>query len=449
MLANFITEYHAKNRLLSAHYVEVGAKEFYRGLFPVGTFERAGVTEDEKPNGLALEIQGKGKAYHHIITDDLPIEALLKKEFVIMSAISYFGRSRSGKNARYIYALTFDIDGVKENNLKDLIYQVKNNVIPRPTFIVNSGGGIHLYYQFKNPLPMYPRNQEYLRKLKHCLTKIIWNDYTSDREDIEYQSILQGFRMVGSPTKMGNSYIVRAYKTGEKIDIEYLFSFLRNTDKKELGLLKEYRKAKVTKEEAQILYPEWYQAKVIEKKNSARWHIKKDLYYWWLNRIKTEIQLHHRYFAIMSLAIYAKKCDIEENELRKDAYSLLEVFDKLTVSEDNHFTVDDIEAALSMYNEDYVTFPRDNIARVTNLYIKQNKRNGRKQAVHMQIMRATRDILYPNGEWRNVAGRPTKEIEIRNYMHAHPDATKSDIKKELNISYDTIRKYYDKIKAEL
>ena len=138
-----------------------------------------------------------------------------------------------------------------------------------------------------------------------------------------------------------------------------------------------------------------------------------------------------------------------ENELRKDAYSLLEVFDKLTVSEDNHFTVDDIEAALSMYNEDYVTFPRDNIARVTNLYIKQNKRNGRKQAVHMQIMRATRDILYPNGEWRNVAGRPTKEIEIRNYMHAHPDATKSDIKKELNISYDTIRKYYDKIKAEL
>ena len=53
----------------------------------------------------------------------------------------------------------------------------------------------------------------------------------------------------------------------------------------------------------------------------------------------------------MTLAIYAKKCGIEE-ELRQDVYSLLLPYDEMSIEEVNRFTRDDVEAALSMFNED-------------------------------------------------------------------------------------------------
>lgn len=49
-------------------------------------------------NGVALEIQGDGKAHRHVITDELKeLEDIKDTEFTIMSPISYFGRKRNGK----------------------------------------------------------------------------------------------------------------------------------------------------------------------------------------------------------------------------------------------------------------------------------------------------------------------------------------------------------------
>ena len=48
---------------------------------------------------------------------------------------------------------------------------------------------------------------------------------------------------------------------------------------------------------------------------------KRQLYDWWLHRIGDEIRVGHRFYGIMTLAIYAKKCGISEDELRRDAFS--------------------------------------------------------------------------------------------------------------------------------
>lgn len=48
--------------------------------------------------------------------------------------------------------------------------------------------------------------------------------------------------------------------------------------------------------------------------------------------------------------------------------------------------------SLEMYNEDYVTFPRDDIAKISGLTMPVNKRNRRKHADHSEIARAIRDI---------------------------------------------------------
>ena len=61
-------------------FEEVDPLEFYRDLFPEGTFEERGVFSG-KPNGILVQVK-----------DDLEgIKESLGQENVIMSPISYFG----------------------------------------------------------------------------------------------------------------------------------------------------------------------------------------------------------------------------------------------------------------------------------------------------------------------------------------------------------------------
>ena len=74
--------YREKNEHLEKFLEPVTPFEFYREIFPVGSFERKGHFEDEKGNGIAvtvppkaagiaLEIQEEGKAKRYTITDEL------------------------------------------------------------------------------------------------------------------------------------------------------------------------------------------------------------------------------------------------------------------------------------------------------------------------------------------------------------------------------------------
>ena len=181
--------YREKNAHLDQFLEPVEPYEFYREIFPKGSFERKGHYEDAKgnaialtvpkkqdsqENGVALEIEGDGKTRRHLITDELEeLGEIQNTDFTIMSPISYFGRQRSGKNARYLYALVFDLDGVYMPQLRDTLHQMNKDIIPKATFIVNSGTGLHLYYVLTEPVPMYPHNQKILKELKYSLTRFI------------------------------------------------------------------------------------------------------------------------------------------------------------------------------------------------------------------------------------------------------------------------------------
>ena len=58
---------------------------------------------------------------------------------------------------------------------------------------------MNIYYVFDNPIDLYPNIKIQLKSLKYDLTFRMW-EYggTSQIEAIQYQSINQGFRMVGS-----------------------------------------------------------------------------------------------------------------------------------------------------------------------------------------------------------------------------------------------------------
>ena len=336
--------------------------------------------------------------------------------------------------------------------LRDTLHQMNREIIPAATYVVNSGTGLHLYYFMERPIPMYPQNQKFLKELKYALTRRIWNRFTSKIKEPQVQGVLQGFRVVGSGTKLGVDYPVVAYRFGKPVSIDYLIKFLPDTNgdfQHVTGLL---RKSTMSLEEAKEKYPDWYERRIVQGDKRGRWTVKRDLYDWWLRRIETEITVGHRFYGIMTLAIYAVKCRIDEDELRRDAYRLMDVFDDLSYEDSNRFVKDDVEKALEMYNENYVTFPRNDIAKFSGISIPVNKRNWRKQDEHLQwcrIIQQANDSV-DGTDWRSGNGRPDKEQQIREYMLAHPEIKKkTDIAKALGIHRNTIAKYYDEIRSEM
>ena len=450
--------YQEKNEHLERFLEPVTPFEFYREIFPVGSFERKGHFEDAKGNGIAvtvpkaagiaMEITGNGKAKRYTITDELSeLSEVFDTDFTIMSPLSYFGRQRCGRNARYLYALVFDLDGVGMPQLRDTLHQMNKDILPQATFVVNSGTGLHLYYVLGEPIPMYPHNQKCLKELKYSLTRQIWNRYTSTIKEPQMQGILQGFRVVGSGSKLGREYPVTAYRLGGRVTLEKLLEFIPDSNGERQQLIGLMRKGRLSLSEAKEKYPDWYERRIIKKERRGRWTVKRDLYDWWLHRIKDEIRVGHRFYGIMTLAIYAKKCGIDEAELREDAFSLLQPYDDMSVEEINRFTKDDVVCALEMFNEDYVTFPRDDIAKISGLTMPVNKRNWRKQSEHIRLMNLIRDEINGNKNWRNKNGRPigsgTAQGRVQEWRQLHPGGRKADCHRDTGLDPKTIRKWWD------
>lgn len=432
---------------LQTYFEELQPFDFYRSIFPAGELETKGQQVQGKYNAIAVELlpqedpKERANALRHVITDDLQLlkDLLQSDNFIIMSPISYAGRSRQASNARFIYAIAIDLDGITEPHyLHDLFQQIEVDYIPQPTYIVFSGTGLHLYYQLEKPLPCFKNIVKQLADLKRALTKKIWNSYiTSLHDKPQIESLFQGFRIAGGITKDGSR--TRVFETGNKVDIEYLNNFVADEYK-----MKDYTyRSELTLKEAAAKYPEWYDRRIINKEPKGTWTCKRDLYDWWYKRIYTEAAEGHRYYSIMVLSIYAKKCGIDYKELEADAFKIVDHLDLLTTTEDNHFTRADTLAALEMYNDNYKTFPIDSIVNLTNIPIKKNKRNGRSQQLHLKIARSNKAILKDAGELKN-DGRPSMKKIVDEWQLQNPGGSKAECMKDTGLSKSTVYRHWNK-----
>ena len=426
---------------------EVPYMDFYRDIFPVGSFEQRGVYENGKYNGIAVAIeQGGQRTKRMTITDDLrAIEDMAATDdFCLMSPISYVGKSRQSSNARLMYALAIDLDGVESFKQWDfLMEQIERGHemlsfvwgLPRPTYLVSSGTGIHLYYVFDRPVPLFQNIVEQLEVLKKRLTWQAWTQGASSLHDnVQYESLFQGFRIVGTITKTGGR--CRAFRVGEKVSVEYLNRFVPEDYRvKNFVYQSDLRLA-----EAKEKYPEWYQRRVVEKRPKKTWTCKKDLYDWWIRKLTAGAEQGHRYWCIMTLATYAKKCGVSREVLEEDAYGLIPLMN----ARGDKFTEDDVLHALEAFSDSYITYPIDTIVNRTGIPIEKNKRNGRKQDVHLMGARAIQEINDKvNGtNWRVGNGRPSKQEIVEVWQQQHPDGTKKQCKDDTGLTYPTIRKWW-------
>ena len=386
--------------------------------------------------------KGNMKLYNLIDSSD---------NFCMIAPISYAGRVRKNDNARYMYALCIEVDHIKpKTGLQELIYSWVRDflAVPEPTYIVCSGAGLHLYFVFERPIPLWRNVFEQLTEVKKYFTPILWSQYISLASDaIQYESINQPFRCVGTRTKAG-SYAL-AFKVGKKITIEQLNSFLP----KELKLNCVY-KSKHTLDEAKRLYPEWYQRRIEQGQERGCYNRHKPIYYNWIDKILKGAVVGKRYNCLENLCSLAVQCNIEPEQVEADCRRIAEHFERLTDSDDNHFTEYDVLCALKTYHtasasEQAYRRKIEYITKKTGIPLTPNKRNGRKQIVHLMGARALQQINdQVNGtNWREGNGRPkesgTKAQQVFEYRAAHPDAKKVDCIRETKLSKPTVYKWWN------
>ena len=429
-----------------------------------------------------------------VLKDDYQSKDWLQtRYFALMAPITYVGKSTANKNARFLYAFAIDLDGVGIEQLKVLFIYMSRRwskgllqglpIIPMPNIIVNSGHGLHLYYIMRYPLALYEWNAKLLQQFSRALYHLVWypaneksgEPGTSTEKKIHCLGIYHSFRMPETMTKplrvnkktkepVWDGVPIRAWKMRSEpytlFDLAKNFAYddefkKRFTPKVMSELERGGRMLnpnRLNLEEARKKYgEEWYG----NRGKKGRFTTSRALYDWWLKKIsnpsKGGVKEGHRYFCVMALAAFANKCGIEEEELTRDAESLLGSFEDLTTKENNHFSMSDIHAALKAFkSENSVRWSPRMIEHWTDIEMKKTKRNKRKQNIHLAGARAIQNINDPEGTWR---GRKHETLDnskiaatIKEWMMNHPDCTnKSACARDLNMSRTTVTKWWNEI----
>lgn len=442
-------------------FPSVSALDFYYDLFgedlepqrmpeDYRTGEYAAIAVELLPDGLDKKGHPKFKARRTTVTRDLSeLYGLIERSenFCMMSALSYAGKQRTNKNARYLYALVIEIDDIKpKSGVNELVYSWQRPVstLPQPTYIVCSGNGLHLYFVFERPVPLYSYIFEQFSDAKTYLTRPFWSSYvTTASQKVQYESVNQAFRLVGTKGKKDSQYAM-AFQTGPKITIEYLNRFLPQS----LRIDSVY-KSKLSLEAAKERYPEWYQRRIVEGKDRGHWIRHPGIYYDWIEKVKLGAKVGRRYNCLENLCSLAAQCEIPPEQVEQDCRELAERLELLTVDDDNHLTEYDVLCALRTYHERSEGAYRRRIEYVTNktgIPLERNKRNGQKQEWHLEDIRSKKVNMKRRGQpFKNPEGRPAAEQKVVAYRDEHPDASVTEVARALGLSRTTVYKWWDSL----
>lgn len=472
------------------------ADSFYRSLFPEGSLQKRGDDSDGKPNLIVLEDTGKEidqgtdakgnklvkrVMHRYTVHDDLDeLEhlrdvSISQNTFMFLAPVSYYGKSRNSRNARFLHAIMIDLDYVGTRQLANLLRQMERGVIPYANYLISSGTGLHVVYKLERPVPLMTRYVAGLQVLKRELTDRVWNANTSDSDPDKKQSqgIFQGFRMVGTATKLngdiGNPkykqpYAVECFSHDETppATIPYLLSFIpKLRDKEDMegldalsALTKEVRKTTPIAE-AKEKWPEWYEKHVVNDEPLGGWLYGRAAYDRVLSVIREHVSVSHRYWCIFYLAVMANKCGVPQDELEDDAYGLLERFDALSVEPDNRFTANDVAAALEAYEGGLASgrarrYTQDFCERKAAVEYGEKMGHGSNPAekrlpkdLSLKKARYERDLKQEmkGTTWWNKDGAPKKAMQVWQSATENPGLSVAALARRAGVSRPTVYKW--------
>lgn len=394
----------------------------------------------------------------------LELGEAIGKRVAYMAPISYYGKKANAENARYLHALVIDLDGVGMEQMRHILtgHLKGERYLCPPTFVVNSGHGLHFYYVLEKPIPCYHYLRDPLTRLKNSMAFFIWNKETSIfTNHIDDQPWCQMYRVVGSQTKLGAKYPTTAYRVGGKVTLEKINAHLPEDRRIKLPLESYKPQGKTGKslEYWKNEAPEWY-ARRIEGKKTIKpvtqtrfpW-----LYESFLKKAHLDAKIGTRYHCACVLFADAALCGIPFQEVYDAIVSEIDFWNR-NAEDDAEFTIEDVNCAARFYNKQFGNWlTLDRIKAMTEIELVRTFRRGNTQSEHIRYMNMMRDDFKGMKDtWRNKDGRPKGsknkvnkcEEKVRAYLQEHPDAKKAEVIRETGLSKPTVYKWFDIIKSE-
>ena len=408
-------QFNEKNMVLAGYGEEVSAYTLYEDIFgdTDQTIPIVFIDDDEKKHIVPMTISEA-------------MEQCEGRNDVLMGGCTYFNNWISKKSAKDIYTFIIDMDNVYSGTLLNALRQDWNTasgeVLPMPTYIVNSGTGLHLYFVLKEPIPNYKTSTENLDKLYRALAV----QQTTKRVYLhkQVQWFGQDFRMAGGLNKYNWKNTV--FKVGEKWDIDELG--------KAVGLqdvhFVRYGEKRTTAPKSQGKR---------KKQNRQGWRSDRAFYDYAVRTCQDKTKEGNRYTSMCALSVIAWKCNVSQEELEADLLALLPYYNKGATRQ---IKEKEIYSAMKMYNPKAMLTQRESLENWQGWEYKPIKRNGRKQAEHLERARLVQTLDYPNGSWRNKEGRPRAEQIVRTWQEENPNGKKTDCIRETGLSKPTVYKWW-------
>lgn len=428
-----LEQYNEKNMILASNGEQVSARTFYEDIFPD--------VEEKVPVVVIDEDEEK-----HIIkmTLDEAIEACQGRNDMLLGGTTYFNEFISKATARNIHAFIIDMDNVYSGTLQQAFLRewrlADGAPVPMPTYIVNSGTGLHLYFLLERPLPHFKRQAAQIDQLYRRLAKI----ETTGRNYLVFsrQWFGQDFRMAGGLGKDGWENTV--FRVGDRWSADALAAAV--------GMNYEFEYEK----ESQDKTKKWARRSILRR---SGYYLNRRVYDSSVERCRKETKEGTRYLSMCALSVLAWKCRISAEQLRHDLLSLLPDYNK---EAKRIVKPQEIESAMKMYNPKAMTTPRERSEDWLGWKFKETKRNGRKQRDHLwkdvwegkdgrpavNLCRQNRELaLKFMREHGEIHGRPrgsgTKADLVAEWRRDHPKGTKEDCHRDTKMSRDTIRKWWN------
>ena len=197
-------------------------------------------------------------------------------------------------------------------------------------------------------------------------------------------------------------------------------------------------------------YPEFErEKKEFSGTKKKGWYTNRAFFDYCVRNIPEKTRQGHRYMTMCALSAIAFKCDVPKWELKETLTGFLSDWNKGMVGADRVERWE-ITAAMKMYNERAYEMRREVIEEYFGWEFKPIKRNGQKQADHLEEARAIRDIRMKRQgrKWDENNGRPKgsgeKRVVVQKWQDTHPDGTKAECNRDTNLDPKTIRKWWNR-----
>lgn len=467
-----------KNKILSGCFDEVNPFTFYETLF------------SDKDIYTDTCIVSYGSNEKMPLVKSNPIEKTTKTltiEEMITSSVDYgnvyvapatfFRNCNITKCLKSLYAIVVDFDGDKKgvsvDLLKWLLERINENEddLLSPTFVTNSGKGLHLFWVFEKPVPMFNENKRTMSELYKAIHQKL-ADYNAKPQKHHFA---QAYRVVGSRTKLNKT--TTAFKTGEVLPVETLLKDfgieknliwsegkkkekmepsesmlkLANNIENTLGVVCENKDdwAYVHKyiAENKKAFSKMFklnQSKRFRKNDGTGWGT--PLWYATMkDRIIKDTPEGNRYTSLMALTVIGYKCNIPFETVKKDIDEIIIKWQMRPKSFEVRFHDEYRDRIDNMYSEKFKKVRKVQLEEWLGFKMtSSSRRNGRPQKQHLRLARFARDMNYEDSNgWTNKKGAPLKKDIVQQWRLKHPDGKKADCIRDTKLNKRTVYKWWD------